>query len=234
LYTPDTLLRISPARSSHTWLGISASLGASRSVVKCVFDNLISYSLSPFFDGNGNGLPTSIYQVNGAKKCAIEFCSLSKTAGFTGTRCGYTVIPHELVRGGAQLNKLWLRRQSTKYNGVPYIVQRGAQAVFSDEGFAQVKENIAYYRENARLITDTLTGLGIWYTGGLNSPYVWLKCPGGLSSWQFFDHLLEKANVVGTPGAGFGKNGEGFFRLSAFGSKENVTTAMQRLQALDF
>ena len=179
-------------------------------------------------------LPTSIYQIEGAKECAIEFCSLSKTAGFTGVRCGYAVVPQDLVRGGAALNALWLRRQSTKYNGVPYIVQRGAEAVFSGEGMVQVKENIAYYLENARIISEALTKLGVWYTGGQNSPYIWLKCPGGMSSWEFFDFLLEKANVVGTPGAGFGQNGEGFFRLSAFGKKENVTEAMRRISALDF
>ncbi|MCL1972003.1 MAG: LL-diaminopimelate aminotransferase [Endomicrobia bacterium] len=173
-------------------------------------------------------LPASIYQIEGARKCAIEFCSLSKTAGFTGTRCGYTVVPRELVRGGAALNKLWLRRQTTKFNGVPYIVQRGALAVFSEEGIPQIKTNVNYYLQNARIIADTLTMLGIWFTGGKNSPYIWLKCPGKMSSWEFFDKLLEKANVVGTPGAGFGANGEGFFRLTAFGAKENVEEAMKR------
>lgn len=174
-------------------------------------------------------LPTSIYQIEGAKRCAIEFCSLSKTAGFTGTRCGYTAVPHELVRDGATLNKLWLRRQTTKFNGVPYIVQRGAEAVFSEEGLAQISKNISYYLENARIISDKLAKIGIWFTGGQNSPYIWLECPNKLSSWGFFDYLLEKANVVGTPGAGFGVNGEGFFRLSAFGCKENVIKAMERL-----
>ena len=177
-------------------------------------------------------LPTSIYQIDGARQCAIEFCSFSKTAGFTGTRCGYTVVPHELIRNGASLNKLWLRRQTTKFNGVSYIVQRGAQAVFSEEGFTQNKSNIAYYMQNARLISETLSKLGIWFTGGDNSPYIWLKCPNGMSSWEFFDYLLANANVVGTPGAGFGKNGEGFFRLTAFGSRENVITAMERISAL--
>lgn len=177
-------------------------------------------------------LPTSIYQINGAKKCAIEFCSFSKTAGFTGTRCGYTVIPHELVRGSAELNKLWLRRQTTKFNGVPYVVQRGALAVFSDEGFAQIKRNVTYYIDIAHVIADTLTELGIWFTGGRNSPYIWLKCPNGMSSWEFFDYLLDKANVVGTPGAGFGTNGEGYFRLTAFGGMENVIEAMQRFRKL--
>jgi LL-diaminopimelate aminotransferase len=174
-------------------------------------------------------LPTSIYQIEGAEKCAIEFCSLSKTAGFTGTRCGYTIIPHKLIRERVALNKLWLRRQTTKFNGVPYIVQRGAEAVFTDEGLAQVKDNISYYLKNAEIIANTLKSLGIWFVGGRNSPYIWLKCPKGLSSWEFFDFLLEKASVVGTPGAGFGKNGEGFFRLTAFNNKENVSEAMERI-----
>ena len=179
-------------------------------------------------------LPTSIYQIEGAKRCVIEFCSLSKTAGFTGTRCGYTVVPKELVKEGVSLNKLWLRRQTTKFNGVPYIVQRGAQAVFTEKGMAQIKENINYYLENARLMTETLTEMGIWFTGGINSPYVWLKCPKGVKSWEFFDYLLEKANIVGTPGSGFGDGGEGYFRLTAFGARENVVEAMKRLKELDF
>jgi LL-diaminopimelate aminotransferase len=178
-------------------------------------------------------LPTSIYQIDGARECAIEFCSFSKTAGFTGTRCGYTVIPGELARGGMGLGKLWLRRQSTKFNGVSYIVQRGAEAVFTKEGLAQNQENVGYYLENARIMSDTLAKLGIWFTGGQNSPYVWMACPEGMSSWAFFDYLLEKASVVGTPGAGFGANGEGFFRLTAFGDRANVIEAMQRLQDLD-
>jgi LL-diaminopimelate aminotransferase len=177
-------------------------------------------------------LPTSIYQIEGARKCALEFCSFSKTAGFTGTRCGYTVVPHELARGGTELNKLWLRRQTTKFNGVPYVVQRGAEAVFTDQGMEQIKGSVAYYLDIARIIAETLTELGIWFTGGRNSPYIWLKCPNGMSSWEFFDYLLNKANVVGTPGAGFGKNGEGFFRLTAFGGKENVIEAMRRFRNL--
>jgi len=174
-------------------------------------------------------LPTSIYQVPGAKKCAIEFCSLSKTAGFTGTRCGYTVVPHELERQDSSLNKLWLRRQTTKFNGVPYIVQRGAEAVFSEPGLSQVRESIRYYMNNARLMTETLSKLGIWFTGGTNSPYIWLKCPDKMSSWEYFDYLLHNHNIVGTPGAGFGNNGEGFFRLTAFGSTDNVKKAMSRM-----
>ena len=178
-----------------------------------------------------NDLPTSIYQIENAKKCAIEFCSLSKTAGFTGTRCGYTIVPHELiVRCGNSLNKQWLRRQTTKFNGVPYIVQRGAEAVFSKDGLMQCKENIAYYMQNASIISDTLKEFGVWHTGGKNAPYIWFKCPQSMSSWDFFDYLLDNVNVVGTPGAGFGKNGEGFFRLSAFGKRENVVEAMDRLK----
>jgi len=177
-------------------------------------------------------LPTSIYQIDGARKCAIEFCSLSKTAGFTGVRCGYTVVPHELIRNKTPLNRLWLRRQATKFNGVPYIVQRGAQAVFTDDGLTQIKSNIDYYLENARLIADTLAELGIWFTGGRNAPYIWLKCPDDRSSWEFFDYLLENAGIVGTPGAGFGANGEGFFRLTAFGSRKDVTAAMYRFRAI--
>lgn len=176
-------------------------------------------------------LPRSIFEVEGARQCAIEFCSFSKTAGFTGTRCGYTIVPTELVRGGQSLNKLWLRRQTTKFNGVPYVVQRGAEAVFSPEGQHQIHTAIAYYKENAKIIAEALDELGIWYTGGINSPYIWLKCPNGMGSWEFFDFLLEQANVVGTPGAGFGDNGEGFFRLTAFGDRENTKEAVARIKA---
>lgn len=174
--------------------------------------------------------PRSIFTIPGADRCAIEFCSLSKTAGFTGTRCGYTVVPEALDFQGSSLNKMWLRRQTTKFNGVSYIVQRGAEAVFTSEGQKQIRANIDYYRENAKLITDTMDELGIWYTGGQNSPYIWLKCPGNMKSWDFFDYLLEEANVVGTPGAGFGDNGEGFFRLTAFNNHENTKEAMARLK----
>lgn len=177
-------------------------------------------------------LPKSIYQIEGAKTCAIEFCSFSKTAGFTGTRCGYTVVPFALNRGGIELNKMWLRRQTTKFNGVPYIVQKGAAAVFTEEGQKQVRETIGYYMENASIIAKAMDELGIWYTGGKNSPYIWLQCPSGMKSWDYFDYLLEHANVVGTPGAGFGKNGEGFFRLTAFGNRENTVEAVKRLKAL--
>ena len=177
-------------------------------------------------------LPRSIYEIDGAKECAIEFCSLSKTAGFTGTRCGYTVVPEELIFGGHSLNKFWLRRQTTKFNGVSYIVQRAAEAVFSDEGQKQIIENINYYRENARIITSAFDELGITYFGGKNSPYIWMKCPDGMDSWTFFDRLLTDAGVVGTPGAGFGENGEGFFRLTSFSNHENTTEAMERFKIL--
>lgn len=177
-------------------------------------------------------LPRSIFEIEGAKTCAIEFCSLSKTAGFTGTRCGYTIVPKALMFDGVSLNKLWLRRQTTKFNGVSYIVQKGAQAVFTKEGLSQIKENINYYRENAKIIADTLTELGIEFYGGINSPYIWLRCPNNMKSWDFFDYLLENANVVGTPGAGFGKNGEGFFRLTSFNNHENTREAMERFKKL--
>ena len=173
-------------------------------------------------------LPRSIYELEGAKTCAIEFCSLSKTAGFTGTRCGYTIVPNDL----GKLNKMWLRRQTTKFNGVPYIVQRGAEAVFTEEGLKEISENLAYYKENAKIISETMKECGIWFVGGKHSPYIWLKCPNNMSSWEFFDYLLENAQVVGTPGAGFGKNGEGYFRLTSFGSKENTVEAMERFKKL--
>lgn len=171
-------------------------------------------------------LPKSIFEIEGAKDCAIEFCSLSKTAGFTGTRCGYTIVPKNLGR----LNKFWLRRQTTKFNGVPYIVQRGAEAVFSEEGQKEIRENINYYKENAKIISETLTKCGIYYTGGKHSPYIWLKCPNNMKSWEFFDYLLNNIQIVGTPGSGFGQNGEGYFRLTSFGSKENTIEAMKRFE----
>ena len=179
-----------------------------------------------------SSLPRSIYEIEGAKKCAIEFNSFSKTAGFTGTRCGYTVVPTALEREGMSLNKMWLRRQTTKFNGVPYIVQRGAAAVFTEKGMEQIQANLAYYKENARILSEALDELGIWYTGGKNSPYVWMKCPNGMESWEFFDYLLENANVVGTPGAGFGKNGTNFFRLTAFGDRDQTIEAVERIKKL--
>jgi LL-diaminopimelate aminotransferase len=177
-------------------------------------------------------LPRSIFAVEGARTCAIEFCSLSKTAGFTGTRCGYTIIPKELERDGENIYKLWYRRQSSKFNGVSWPVQCAAAAVLSPEGQKQIRENIAYYQENARIIAKAFDEMGIWYTGGKNSPYIWMRCPNGMGSWEFFDELLEKANVVGTPGEGFGKNGAGYFRLTAFSSKENTIEAMRRMKEL--
>ena len=183
------------------------------------------------------GLPHSIYEIEGAKECAIEFCSLSKTAGFTGTRCSYTVIPKELVftaSNGVEmsLHAMWNRRHSTKFNGTPYIVQYAAAAVFTEEGMAECQANIDYYRESARIISQVLDQKKIPYTGGLNSPYIWFECPKGMESWEFFDYLLENAQVVGTPGAGFGENGKNYFRLTAFGQHESTKEAMKRFDQL--
>lgn len=178
------------------------------------------------------GLARSIFEVEGARTCAIEFCSFSKFAGFTGTRCGYTIVPKNLEKGGLSANKMWLRRQTTKFNGVPYIVQKGAAAVFTEEGLKQINANLDIYKRNAKLIADCMDELNIWYTGGKNSPYIWLKCPNGMDSWQFFDCLLENIQVVGTPGAGFGANGEGYFRLTAFGSEQTTKEAVSRIKAL--
>ncbi|PWM35412.1 MAG: LL-diaminopimelate aminotransferase [Clostridiales bacterium] len=177
-------------------------------------------------------LARSIYEIDGARECAIEFCSLSKTAGFTGTRCGYTVVPKSLSFGGHGLHALWLRRQTTKFNGVPYIVQRGAQAVFSPEGQRQTRANLDYYRGNAALLAGALQARGVWYTGGKNSPYIWMKCPDGMSSWEFFDYLLERAGIVGTPGSGFGPGGEGYFRLTAFGDRGRTEKAAGLLKEI--
>ncbi len=177
-------------------------------------------------------LPHSIYEIPGARDVAIEFCSFSKKAGFTGTRCGYTIVPDTLKRDGASLNKMWLRRQTTKFNGVSYITQRGAEAVFTEAGEREIEENLQYYRDNAAIITETMDRLHIYYTGGKNSPYIWLKCPGDMDSWSFFDKLLNEAYVVGTPGAGFGKSGEKFFRLTAFSTHENTREAMARFEKL--
>lgn len=178
-------------------------------------------------------LPRSIYEIEGAKECAIEFCSFSKTAGFTGTRCAYTIVPLGLMGRAADgrqtaLNALWNRRHTTKFNGAPYIVQRGAAAIYTSEGQRQISRAIAFYLENARLIREGLTKLGFSCTGGENSPYVWLKTPDGLTSWEFFDLLLTRLNIVGTPGSGFGSRGEGYFRLTAFGSREDTEEAMRR------
>ncbi|MCK5826220.1 MAG: LL-diaminopimelate aminotransferase [Desulfuromusa sp.] len=180
-------------------------------------------------------IPHSIYEIEGAKQCAIEFRSFSKTAGFTGVRCGLTVVPEELMGTTASgekysFNKLWNRRQCTKFNGASYPVQKAAAAVYSDEGWAQVKEIIDFYMENARIIREGLTAAGIQCFGGINAPYIWLKTPEGMSSWDFFDKLLNECYVVGTPGSGFGPSGEGYFRLSAFGDRENIETAVQRIR----
>lgn len=181
-------------------------------------------------------VPHSIFEIDGARKCAIEFRSFSKTAGFTGTRCGYCVIPKE-VMGKSQdgklesLNSMWFRHQSTKYNGTSYIIQRGAAAIYTEEGKAQVEENINYYLENAKIIREGLSSAGIECSGGVNAPYIWVKCPNGLSSWDMFDKLLNSCQVVGTPGAGFGEKGEGYFRLTSFGSRENTIEAVERIKS---
>ena len=177
------------------------------------------------------GLARSIYEVEGAKDVAVEVCSFSKIAGFTGTRCGYTVVPQAIVKENQSLNKMWLRRQTTKFNGVAYVVQRGAEAVFTEQGMKEIQDNLNYYRTNAAVIAKALEDCGVWYCGGKNSPYIWLKCPGGMDSWQFFDWLLANAGVVGTPGAGFGACGEGYFRLTAFGDAERTREAAARIKA---
>jgi LL-diaminopimelate aminotransferase len=182
-----------------------------------------------------DGIPHSIFEIEGAREVAVEFRSFSKTAGFTGTRCAYTVVPKEVMvydsNGKAHsLNSLWLRRQTTKFNGVSYPVQAAAAAVYSEEGKKQIKEMISYYMENARIIREGLTAAGYKVFGGVNAPYIWLKTPDNMGSWEFFDKLLKNANVVGTPGAGFGANGEGYFRLTAFGDRENTKKAVERIR----
>ena len=177
-------------------------------------------------------VPHSIFEIEGARTCAIEFRSFSKTAGFTGNRCAYTVVPMELERGGAKLNSLWNRRQTTKFNGVPYIVQRGAEAVYTPEGRAQILENIAYYQRNAQVIREGLTSAGLACFGGVDAPYIWLKTPDGMGSWDFFDLVLDRANVATTPGAGFGPSGEGYIRLTAFGGAEDTVQAVDRIREM--
>ena len=184
-----------------------------------------------------DSLPRSIFAIEGAKQCAVEFCSLSKTAGFTGTRCGYTVVPKGIVQKASDgtemsLNKMWNRRQTTKFNGVPYIVQKGAATVFSVEGMTEAKKMIDTYKVNAKIISDTMDELGIRYFGGINSPYIWFECPNNMNSWDFFDFMLNKIAVVGTPGAGFGKNGDNYFRLTSFNNKSNTVEAMERFKTL--
>jgi len=178
------------------------------------------------------GLPRSIFEIEGAGTCAIEICSLSKTAGFTGTRLGYTIIPKALIRRGMRFHDMWVRNRTTKTNGVSYVIQKGGAAVFTPEGQEQIRANIRVYKQNARILTGALDSLGIWYTGGRNAPYIWLKCPGGMDSWTFFDYLLHEIQVVGTPGAGFGACGEGYFRLSSFGSTEDTAAAAERMVRL--
>lgn len=197
-------------------------------------DSVIFYDAAYecFIGEEDKEIPHSIYEIPGAKECAIEFCSFSKKAGFTGVRCGYTVVPIDLVCGGKQMRNLWLRRQTTKFNGTSYISQRGAEAVFSKEGSAALQSNIAYYKENAKIIMKTMDDLGIYYTGGKHSPYIWFACPEVADSWGFFDLLLNDAAVVGTPGAGFGESGRSFFRLTAFSTRENTEEAMERIRKL--
>lgn len=177
-------------------------------------------------------IPHSIYELDGADKCAIEICSLSKTAGFTGTRLGYTVVPQNLVRSGMNLNEMWSRNRETRTNGVSYILQKGALAVFTPEGQQQIRDNLRVYKENASYFMEALNAAGIWYTGGKNSPYIWMKCPDGMSGWEFFDYLLKEIQVVGIPGDGFGEYGKGYFRFSTFGKPEETKEAAQRLTKL--
>ena len=192
-------------------------------------DSLILYDAAYEAYITSEDVPHSIFEIEGAKSCAIEFKSFSKTAGFTGARCAYTVVPHELKRGGVELNALWGRRQATKFNGVSYITQRGAEAVYSEEGKQQVRANIAYYQNNAKVIADGLRKAGFTVYGGVDSPYIWLRTPDNLTSWEFFDLLLHKVQVVGTPGSGFGPSGEGYFRLTSFGDSEKTREAVARI-----
>lgn len=177
-------------------------------------------------------LPHSIFELDGAETCAIEICSFSKTAGFTGTRLGYTVIPKALKRNGMNINEMWVRNRTTKTNGVSYIIQKGGAAVFSEEGQKQIHENIQVYKKNAKVLMQALDQLGIWYCGGKNAPYIWMKCPRGMKSWEFFDYLLQEIQVVGTPGEGFGACGEGYFRFSTFSSPKDTKEAAQRIVKL--
>ena len=177
-------------------------------------------------------IPHSIFEIEGAKSCAIEICSLSKTAGFTGTRLGYTVIPKQLERSKMNLNKMWVRNRTTKTNGISYILQRGAAAVFTDEGQREIKENIKVYKDNAKVLMKALDEAGVSYCGGKNAPYIWLKCPDNMNSWEFFDYLLREIQVVGTPGVGFGENGDGYFRFTAFGDSEDTKIAAKRIVKL--
>lgn len=205
----------------QAWVDYANSCGA-----VILYDNAYERFISD------SGCPHSIFAIPEARTCAIEFNSLSKTAGFTCVRSGYTVVPKTLEREGISLLRLWQQRQTTKYNGAPYMTQRGLEAALSPEGLAQADRNIEYYKQNVKTITDVLDRHGIFYTGGHNSPYIWLECPGGMSSWQFFDHLLDNAYVVGTPGVGFGQYGEDYFRLTTFNTTELTAEAMQRIDTL--
>ena len=200
------------------WVDFAVSTGA-----------LILYdsAYEAYIHGN---FPHTIYEIEGARACAVEICSFSKTAGFTGTRCSWTVVPSELSAGGMSLREMWERRQATKFNGVPYVVQRGAEAALSDAGYAECMELVNYYMENAALIAGVLREKGLFFTGGTSSPYIWMRCPAGMDSWSFFDSLLHGIQVVGTPGAGFGECGEGYFRLTSFGSREATKEAVERLR----
>ena len=215
-----------PTGAVYTREGLAEWINyALRSGSLIIFDS----AYESYIDGD---YPRSVYEIPGARECAIEINSLSKRAGFTGTRCGWTIVPEELESGGVKLGKLWARRQATKFNGVPYVVQRGAEASLSPEGEAECRELIGYYKKNAQIIASALELRGVWFTGGKNSPYIWMKCPGGMSSWEFFDYLLNRIQVVGTPGEGFGAAGEGYFRLTAFGDRSNMEEAAERLKTL--
>ena len=215
-----------PTGAVYTREGLAEWINyALRSGSLIIFDS----AYESYIDGD---YPRSVYEIPGARECAIEINSLSKRAGFTGTRCGWTIVPDELESGGVKLGKLWARRQATKFNGVPYVVQRGAEASLSPEGEAECRELIGYYKKNAQIIASALELRGVWFTGGKNSPYIWMKCPGGMSSWEFFDYLLNRIQVVGTPGEGFGAAGEGYFRLTAFGDRSNTEEAAERLKTL--
>ena len=212
-------------------------VAASKDQLKVWVDYAIEHGAVILYDSAYEAFVTdgsvrSIYEVEGAKKCAIEFRSFSKTAGFTGVRCGYTVVPKDLEFGGTSLNALWARRQATKFNGVSYITQRGAEAVYSEQGQKEIKEILAYYQRNAKTIYDGLTEAGFTCYGAVNSPYVWLSVPQGMTSWEFFDDLLEKCQVVGTPGSGFGKCGEGYLRLTGFGNYEKTIEAVDRIKTV--
>ena len=215
-----------PTGAVYTREGLAEWINyALRSGSLIIFDS----AYESYIDGD---YPRSVYEIAGARECAIEINSLSKRAGFTGTRCGWTIVPEELESGGVKLGKLWARRQATKFNGVPYVVQRGAEASLSLEGEAECRELIGYYKKNAQIIASALESRGVWFTGGKNSPYIWMKCSGGMGSWEFFDYLLNRIQVVGTPGEGFGAAGEGYFRLTAFGDRSNTEEAAERLKTL--